>query len=149
MARIDYTGILLATKDILEADSNIQQMRATVELMRTTIPIDISPHINIYEGRRDPSQQMLDMGTSQWYFFKWQLMVSAFSAAGFEDAGRQRDELLGYVELAMMKSRNLGGFLANKPLLLMGGDLHSMKVDNGLWATGTLDLRIELKATTT
>ena len=121
-----------------------------VELMRTVIPIDCSPHINIYEGRRDPANvQMLAAGTVQWYFFKWQVMVSAFSAAGFEDAGRQRDDLLGYVELAMMGSRNLGGFLPNKPLLLLGGDLNSTRVDNGLWATGTLDLRIELKATTT
>ena len=148
MARINYTGLLRATKDILETDPNVRAARATVEIGRAVVPAAASPHINIYEGRRTPSVQMLDGGQSQWYFVRWQLVVSVFSGEGMEDAMAQRDELLGHVEVAMMASRNLGGFLPNKPLLLLGGELMSNKGDVGFWAQGTLDLQVEIKATT-
>ena len=148
MARIDYTGLLRATRDVLEADPNVRAARATVEIGRAVVPTASSPHVNIYEGRRSPATQMLDGGASQWYFVRWTIVVSVFSGEGMEDAMAQRDELLGHVEVAMMGSRNLGGFLANKPLLLLGGELMSNKGDVGFWAQGTLDLQVEIKATT-
>src|SRR3990167_424208 len=131
MARIDYTGLLRATKDVLEADPNVRAARATVEIGRAVIPTAASPHVNIYEGRRTPSVQVIAGGTQQWYFVRWTIVVSVFSGEGMEDAMAQRDELLGHVEVAMMASRNVGGFLPNKPLLLLGGELMSNKGEIG------------------
>jgi len=74
-------------------------------------------------------------------------VVSAFSAAGFEDAMSQRDELLGYVELALMSNRSLGGILTHQQLQLAGGELRSNPGDNRFWSQGAIDLTADVDAT--
>ena len=147
MARIDYTAILRATKDIIAADANVQNLRATVEIARAVLSLEMSPHINIFEGKRDNAEQTITAGRQHRYNFQWQVMVSAFSAAGVEDAMMQRDEVLGYVELALMNDRSLGGVLTVKQLKLLGGQFRSQPGDNGFWSQAALDLSADITAT--
>ena len=145
MARIDYTAILRGTRDTIANDANVRNLRATVEIGRAVLTTAVSPHVNIFEGRRDETTQVIAAGTRQRYLFRWQVVVSAFSAAGFEDAMAQRDELLGYVEMALIADRSLSGALA-KQLHLSGGELSSQSGDNGFWSQGAIDLSAEVTA---
>lgn len=147
MARIDYFGILKATQDVLSADADLRNLRATVEIARAVVTTATSPHINIHEGRREDTRQALAAGTRQRYVFRWGIVVSVFSAKGAEDAMQQRDEVLGVVETVLMGNRNLGGKLADKQMLLRGGELRSEPGDNGWWSQGRIDLATEVVAT--
>ncbi len=143
MARINYTAVLKGIRDLLTNDPNIRQLDAVIEISAPTV-VGMRPHINIFEGRRTPTPgQPLAAGTQTRYTIQWQINVSAFSGDGFADAGAQRDEVIGHVETALMASRNLGGILADKSLLLQGGDLRSGRGDSGFWAEGTIDLTAE------
>ena len=148
MGRIDYTAILNGTKTVIENDANVRTLRATVEIGRAVLTMGISPHVNIFEGRRDNTTQVITAGKQQRYLFKWQVVVSAFSAAGFEDAMAQRDELLGHVETALMADRNLNGALTLKQLQILGGEMQSQPGDNGFWSQASIDLAAEVSATT-
>lgn len=147
MGRIDYTAILNGTKDVISNDQNVRALRATVEIGRAVLTMGVSPHVNIFEGRRDSATQVIAAGTRQRYTFRWQVVVSAFSAAGFEDAMAQRDELLGYVETALMADRNLNGALTLRQLQILGGDMQSQPGDNGFWSQAAIDLAAEVSAT--
>lgn len=147
MARIDYTAILNGTKDTIANDPNVRALRATVEIGRAVLTMAVSPHVNIFEGRRDNATQVIAAGTRQRYVFRWQVVVSAFSAAGFEDAMSQRDELLGHVETALMADRNLNGALTLKQLQILGGEMQSNPGDNGFWSQASIDLAAEVSAT--
>lgn len=147
MARINYTAILNGTKTTIENDANVRNLHPSVDIARSVVPISATPHVNIFEGRRDPSTQIIAAGTRQRYIFRWQVVISAFSAAGFEDAMSQRDELLGHVETALMADRNLGGALTLKQLQILGGDMQSHPGDNGFWSQASIDLAAEVSAT--
>jgi hypothetical protein len=147
MGRIDYTAILNGTKTVIENDANVRALRATVEIGRAVLTMGLSPHVNIFEGQRDPSTQTIAAGTRQRYLFKWQVVVSAFSAAGTEDAMSQRDELLGYVETALMADRTLNGSLSLHQLHLLGGKMQSQPGDHGFWSQAAIDLAAEVSAT--
>ena len=146
MARIDYTAILRGTRETIESNADIRALRATVEIGRAVLTNAVSPHVNIFEGRRDATTQVIAAGTRQRYVFRWQVVVSAFSAAGFEDAMAQRDELLSYVETALIADRSLKGALASRQLHLSGGELQSQPGDNGFWSQGAIDLSAEVTA---
>ena len=147
MGRINYTAILQGTKDTIANDTNVRDLQATVEIARAVVPISASPHVNVFEMGRDPTTQHIAAGTKVRYLYKWQVVVSAFSAAGFEDAMAQRDELLGYVELALMGDRSLGGSLTSRQLQILGGAMQSQPGDNGFWSQGAIDLAAEVSAT--
>ena len=58
----------------------------------------------------------------------------------------QRDELLSYVETALITDRSLSGALVSKQLHLSGGELQSQPGDNGFWSQGAIDLSAEVTA---
>jgi hypothetical protein len=147
MARINYTAILNGTKTTIANDANVRDLQATIEIARAVIPISASPHINIFELRRDPTTQPIAAGTRTRYLYRWQVVVAAFSGAGIEDAMAQRDELLGYVELALMTDRSLGGALISRQLQINGGEHGGGPGDNGFWAQAAIDLAAEVTAT--
>lgn len=147
MSRIDYTAILNGTKDVISNDPNVRTLRATIEIARAVVPMSATPHVNIFEGRRENATQVIAAGTRQRYLFYWQVVVSAFSAAGCEDAMAQRDELLGYVETALMGDRTLNGALTLRQLQLLGGNMQSHPGDNGFWSQASIDLAAEVSAT--
>ncbi len=149
MARINYTAVLKGIRDLLTNDPNIRQLDAVIEISAPTV-VGMRPHINIFENRRESTPgQALASGTLQRYTVRWSLTVSTFSAESFEDASSQRDELLGHVEVALIRSRNLGGALANPALLLLGGALRSGPGDGGWWAEGDLDITAEVQFSST
>ena len=147
MAKIDYTGIMKATRDTIANDANVRALRTTVEIARAVLTMNATPHVNIFEGRRVNATQVISAGKRHRYTLHWQVVVSAFSAAGFEDAMSQRDELLGYVELALMSNRSLGGILTHQQLQLAGGELRSNPGDNRFWSQGAIDLTADVDAT--
>lgn len=152
MARIDYHAITKAVRDVLRADQGLKDWGQISVEAEDPVPIAINrlPHVGVYARDRAPAaRQTLRAGTSQRYAVAWEVWVTAFSAKGFEDAAEQRDELLGLVELALMRRRDLGGAVPSGALDLRGGSFDGGQGAEGGWiAQASVRLGIELEATT-
>lgn len=150
MARIRYYDYLKAIQDVLDADADLQGLHIKIEIGKAVITAAQTPHINVTEISREPLRPAIAAGTLSRYRVRWKITVSTFSAAGFEDAMQQRDEVLGITEIAMMKSRDLGGILSAKQLTLEGGSLQSAPGEaGGFWAQADIDLSAEIQFSTT
>lgn len=150
MARIRYYDYLKAIQDVLGANAELQELHATVEIGKATVLANQSPHINVTEIARDPLRPAIAAGTLSRYRVRWKVTVSTFSAAGFEDAMQQRDEVLGITEVCMMNNRDLGGIMSPKQLTLEGGSLQSGPSEaGGFWAQADLDLSAEIQFSNT
>lgn len=150
MARIRYYDYLKAIQDVLDADSGLRELNATVEIGKVTILANQSPHVNVTEIGREPLRSAIAAGTLSRYRVRWKITVSTFSAAGFEDAMQQRDEILGIAEVCMMNHRDLGGIMSPKQLVLEGGTLQSGPGEaGGFWAQADLDLSAEIQFSNT
>ena len=147
MARIPYGQYTRAIQDVILNDASIIKYGVTVDIGRPpTLGLGMMPHIGIYEGSRFPSPgQTIAAGTRIRYNLNWNVWVAIFSGAGYADALDQRDEILGVLEITMMKNRDLGGLLPNKPLNLGGGDLRSGPGSGGFIAEGSLSLSLEVE----
>lgn len=149
MARINYTTLTKAIKDVLEKDPNVRSLGTTVEINRTALSVEYIPHVAIFERRRTPTPgQPLAAGTRTRYGIQWEIVATGYSADGFEDASEQRDELMGYVEVALMGNRNLGGALEDSSLMLGGGEFRGGPGEAGFISQITLTVTVEATATT-
>jgi hypothetical protein len=151
MARIDYTALVKAIKDVMANDSSVVEF-GDVTINIGAVPVltaGMLPHIGVYEGSRSPTTgQSIAAGTRTRYTLRWEVWVTTFSSHSFEDAASRRDELLGHVEVALMKNRDLGGALSNSSLMLHGGQLFSGPGNGGWIAEGNVVLTGELEITT-
>ena len=149
MARINYTAISRAIRDAIANDPDVRQLEPQVEV-HAPVPVDATGRfVGVYEGRRDASAlQDLAAGTRTRYVVQWEVQVHCFSAESYEDAAVQRDELLGLVEVALMRNRNLGGALADSSLMLRGGDLGGGPNQMGYISSGQILLTAEAVITT-
>lgn len=150
MARIRYYDYLKAIRDVLDVDTDLQNLHVKIEIGKAIVTAAQTPHVNVTEISREPMRPAIAAGTLSRYRVRWKITVSAFSAAGFEDAMQQRDEVLGIVEVVMMKNRDLGGILPPRQLTLEGGSLQSAPGEaGGFWAQADLDLSAEIQFSTT
>lgn len=150
MARISYTATLKAIKQVIEEDPDVRRLEPRVEA-NAPIPVDLDkPFIAVYEGRRDPSGgQDLAAGTRTRYVVTYEVQVHCFSAESQADAGEQRDEVLGTVEIALMRKRSLGGALDDSSLMLRGGPLGGgAGPQGGFISSGGLSISVEAVAST-
>ena len=149
MARINYTAILKAIRRVIAEDADVRRVDPRVEV-NAPIPSDLDkPFVAVYEGRREPTAgQDLAAGTRTRYAVYWEVQVHCFSGESQEDAGEQRDELLGLVEIALMRRRNLGGALEDSSLMLRGGPLGGGAAQIGFISSGSLTVTAEAVAST-
>jgi hypothetical protein len=147
MARIDYSGLAQAIKTIIDADPNVRDYQATIEINPGTIALDKMSHIAIYERTHSKlSGQPIAAGKQMRKGLRWEIVVSALGR-DFATASETRDELLGYVELALMANRTLGGALPSGSLELGGGELTGGPSDTGFVSQGSLIVTAEATAT--
>lgn len=147
MARVNYGGIAKAIKAVIEADPNVRDYQATVELNPGTIALDKFAHVGVYERtRRAPGSQPIAAGRQARFGLRWDVIVSAFGR-DFETASQTRDEILGHIEIALMANRTLGGALASGSLELGGGELTGGPTDTGFVSQGSISLSAEVTAT--
>lgn len=143
MAKIDYVAITRAMRDQLAADADVIRLDARIGI-HEPVPTDLTrnPFVGIYESRRtSPPLQDLAAGTRTRYEIQWEIQVHCFSSdsdGAYEDAASRRDELLGAVEVALMRDRTLGGVLADNSLMLRGGELGGVAQSVGFISSGQL-----------
>src|SRR3990172_2339488 len=151
MARINYSALLKGIEQVLQNDGDIVAFQADV-LVKKPVPTTLTgPVVNIFEDRRDPTpSQDISAGTRKRYTIRWAIWVTCFSADSYADAAEQRDELLGKVEIALMKNRTLAGVLPNSSLDIQGGELGrgGPAGDVGFIAQSTLIVTAEAVAST-
>ena len=107
MARLDYYDIELEIKDVLESDSDIKEITVIVE-DAPEFAEAIAPWIGIYlESREAPSSlQKLSAGTITEFRLRFSIWAWTYSLESIESAIKARDELLGKIEIALMKARS-------------------------------------------
>lgn len=150
MARIAYGTITVALRDLIANDGNVRQMGATVVIGEYSPSAETMPYVTVFEGRRSPTPgQPIAAGQRTRYTLRWTVHVVVQSGQGFADAAGQRDELLGYIEVALMQDRSLGGALPDHSIQLLGGEMDAGPSGVGMVARATLELEAINVASTT
>lgn len=151
MARIKYGELAEAIRTVIEQDREVQKAQATVICAQPPVMgSSAMPYICVFERARTSAWgQTLAAGTRRRYQLNWEVWITTVSGNGFADAVSQRDDLLGYVEIALMKNRTLGGKLADASLMIHGGDLRSGPGGVGFVAEGSITVSAEAEASTT
>lgn len=147
MARIDYFGLEDEIGKIFRADSTLEGVKVTVE---DDVEFEVGPLITIYIDRRDPTDgQSLSAGTRTRYLLRIIIWCWQYSLESLSNAIRLRDDLLGKVELVLMKNRTVSGKVQS--LWLGGGELPSARIEDdapGYIAGGEIIVTMEVSATT-
>jgi len=134
MARIDYHDIETGIKAVLEADAALTGVTVEVEREFPFGGADVPPWVGIYlESRAAPEDmQSLSAGTRTRYLLRFSLWCMRFSIESVEKAMELRDDLLGDVEIVLMKDRTLGGKVSVS--WLEGGDMASAQLPSDMGA---------------
>ena len=106
MARIDYFGIEEAIVETLKADGTLGKVQYKIEeeVVMSKAPL-ILINLASRELADDNLGQPIAAGTRTRYLLNFSIWVYAFHLGGPADAAKVRAELLGKVELALMKNR--------------------------------------------
>lgn len=147
MPRIDYYGIELELQALLEADPSMNGVVVTVEEHGVN-HAEQAPLVNIRLDRRDATAaQPIAGGQRTRYAIRFVLLCSQYSLESVEQAARLRDDLIGRVEVVLMKNRRIGGMVHY--LTLVGGPFGIEHQDTGWLATGEVVAVADLDASTT
>ncbi len=150
MARVNYGALTIAIETVLSGDAELRNWGVTVEAV-PSLPIHVNkfPHVGIFEGSRSPtSGQPIASGQRTRYALRWKVVVTAMGKT-YAEASQARDEIMGFVEIALMADRTLGGALSGGSLTLGGGDFVSGSAEGGgLVAQADLTLTAEVTAST-
>lgn len=110
MSAIDYNDIEEGIVTLLEADQDIRNSNARVAMEDTPKLGGNDPWVLVYFDRRDPStEQELTAGQTTRYLLRFSIWVYAQSMESYKAATRQRNDLLRYVETALMRNRTVSG----------------------------------------
>ena len=124
MARVDYYTIVSEIGQILNADTTLSGVQITVE---DSAPLDSGPWIAIYLESRTPSSgQSISAGTRTPYNLRISAWCWQFSLESTARAAQLRDDLVGLVEIALMKNRTLNDKVGS--IYLEGGELMSDQI---------------------
>jgi hypothetical protein len=136
VARADYYAIAEAVKAALEADGDLTGVRITIE-EELLFGAEATPWVGIYLDRRDApvGSQRINAGQSTIYLLRFAIWCWEYSLEGVAKAIQLRDDLVGKVEVALMRERTLRG--AARMSWLEGGELPSAKIPGQSgWASG-------------
>lgn len=102
MARIDYFDIEDSLADVLRADATLSGVLVQVE---ERIVLQDGDFVDIFLDEREaPEEQPIAAGKITRYELRLSVWCFGY-ALDLREAGRRRDELLGKVEIALMKNR--------------------------------------------
>jgi hypothetical protein len=153
MARINYYAIEEAIKAILDADVDVQthwDKRETRIIIEREIifGMDECPCVLIYLDRREAPANMqgLSGGQRTRMSLHFSLWVAEFHLDSVAEASQNRDDLMGLVEVALMKERTLNDTVGVS--WLDGGEFLTAQTDNGFISCGEILLAAEQVATT-
>jgi hypothetical protein len=149
MARISYLGIAAQIKRILESDQEIAEKVRTITIAEGHIQAaELLPWIGIYPLTRRPSANQVLAAHTRWRFeVSYEIWVYSLSMVGPEAALEITEELLGLVEVALLREPTLGGTV--QMIRLDGGDFDNAKVDESFVMGGSVRLNVLAMATTT
>lgn len=126
MARVDYYAIEQEIQRLLLEDPDISSTTVTVE---TEQPLDSQPWVAIYlENRSAPSEQPIAAGTQTRLSLKFSIWCWTWSLENGEQAAKERDGLLGKVEIALMRNRKIGNKVNQS--WIQGGDMLTSDYQN-------------------
>ena len=143
MARIDYFAIEEVIKTQLTGDSTLVGVSVHVE---DELTMARGKHVFISLERRDaPDEQAIAAGTQTRFQIRFSLKCFDF---GLDRRGalEARDDLLGKVEVALMKDRTFSGAVAMS--WLAGGEFESGQGTDGFFAAAEVVLIADARATT-
>lgn len=122
MARLNYYGIELALQEILQADPALANVSVYVEEDQAPAILE-GPAVIIYlEGRTaPPTLQTLSAGLNTRMELRLNLWCYAVDFETWRGAQQKRDELIGIVELTLMRNRDINGLVNTS--WLEGGSL--------------------------
>ena len=127
MARIDYFGIEIAIKAVLEADANLGGVSVLVERpMDLNFAIGNGLVIGIYmTSRNAPDEQPIAGGKRAYIIVEMKLICRSYGTDSLEAVIRRRDDLIGNVELALLGTadKTLGDTV--RFFYLQGGEMVS------------------------
>lgn len=120
---VDYWGLRLAIAAAIRDDPDLAALPVFPERGSVPSPEEL-PCCLIYMGERSTSagEQRIAAGLLLIHRVVFSVWVIHYSPQSLEDAVRLRDGLLGKVELALMRSTNLGGAVSQS-VELEGGDV--------------------------
>lgn len=150
MAAIDYAAITRQLAQILNEDSDIEGTRVFVEEMPQIGLMDAGVAIALYLlGRQPHPQQVAAAGKRTRFIVRISVVCLGFDAGSFLEAEQKRDDLIGKVELVLMRNRTINGKVAAS--WLEGGDFASAQAPGGapFVAAGEINLMAEVSAINT
>jgi hypothetical protein len=149
MPRVDYFAIESGIETVLNADATLAGVTVAVE-DELVFGAATSSWVGIYLDRRDApeNRQRLAAGQQTVFLLRFVLWCWEYSLEGIAKAIQRRDDLMGKVEVALMKQRTLNGTVTTS--WLEGGEMPSGRVPGQTgWASGgEIRLVAEVKATT-
>ena len=152
MARLDYYAIENQIKTILEADSDVtghwgeRNTRVLIE-REMVFGMDELPAVMIYLDRRDATPgQPIAAGTRTRLQLRFSIWCVDFHLDSMAMACEARDDLMGLVEVALMKNRDLDGKVGAS--WIEGGEFMSAENDGSFIAAGEIVLVADGVSTT-
>jgi hypothetical protein len=136
VARLDYYGIQRAVQEVLVADQDLANVRVTIE-EELLFGGETTPWVGIYLDRRDapPDRQRISAGQSTIYLVRLELWCWEYSLESLATAIQLRDDLVGKVEVVLMRNRTLKDTVHMS--WLEGGELPSARVPGRTaWMSG-------------
>lgn len=106
MAAIDYHAILEGIRDQIEADEDAPSVTIHIEEELSTVE---GPTVMLYLDRRDAPDDLQTLSAGQRTRYEVTISIWCFGVAmdSMREACRNRDNLLGEIEIALMKDRTL------------------------------------------
>lgn len=146
MAAVDYFSIEVAIETILKADATLGSNVTVMVEEQIQLDPQGGPKVYIYaDSRRAPPDiQRLRAGTST----DIELLISVWCFAFNMDprqAAKDRDTLVGNVELSLMADRTLNGTV--QASWLEGGEFQNLNHNNYQWRGAEIRLTCMVQAT--
>jgi len=147
VARIDYFAIELEIQKVLKEDASLVSagvVHVVVEEDVVTSP-EMCPWVGVYIADRESAGSPLTAGQQQRFKIRYEVWCYDH-AMDVPEASRLRDDLIGKVEVALLKKPTLNGKVTS--MLITGGTFDSGRTAVGFLQGGSIVLEIEKKATT-
>ena len=147
MARIDYFLVEQEIQKVIKEDATIVSagvVHVVVEEDVVTSP-EMCPWVGIYIADRESAGSPITAGQQQRFRVRYEVWCYEH-AMDVPEASRLRDDLIGKVEVALLKKPTLNGKVTS--MLITGGTFDSGRTAVGFLQGGSIVLEIEKKATT-
>ena len=146
MARVDYYALETAVKTALEADAAVVATAGLVILVEEEVSMHRVPVVVITLASRAAPDELQPLRAGKGTRFLVELVLFVyFYALDVSEAARQRDDLVGKVEIALMNDRTLGG--ACNYLYLTGGTFVTARDESGFNSGAEVRVTVDVTAT--